>query len=280
MKIKPLTGTGTTTILTAFNEAFSDYVVPLKLTEEQLAGKFRRENINLELSVGAYDRDQLTGFILHGLETRQNGVAAYNAATGVIPSHRGQRLTHRLYEAILPMLQAKGVKAVTLEVITTNTPALKIYQAMGFHISRRLLCYKGKVEFGDAPGSGNVHVLEQIDWDLLKLFWDWEPTWQHAAPAIGRMGGQMITIGYITAGQVVGYACYDPVAHRIAQVAVKPDCRRQGVATALFAYLSARYGPDMSFINVDAAAAETQAFIRKAGLREFIQQYEMVLQLD
>lgn len=90
----------------------------------------------------------------------------------------------------------------------------------------------------------------------------------------------MITIGYITAGQIVGYACYDPVAHRVAQVAVKPDRRRQGIATALLVYLSSRYGPDMSVINVDAAAVETQEFIRKAGLREFIQQYEMVLQLD
>ena len=280
MKIKPLTGTGTTTILTAFNEAFSDYVVPLKLTEEQLGSKFRRENINLELSVGAYDRDQLAGFILHGLETRQNGTAAYNAATGVIPSHRGQRLTHRLYEAILPALRAKGVKEISLEVITTNIPALKTYKETGFQISRRLLCYKGKLELGETRGSGNVHILEHIDWDLLKLFGDWEPTWQHAVPAIGRMGAQMITIGYITAGQIVGYACYDPVAHRVAQVAVKPDCRRQGVATALFAYLSSRYGPDLSVINVDAAAVETQAFIHKTGLREFIQQFEMVLQLD
>lgn len=278
--IKPLTGTGTATILTAFNEAFSDYVVPLKLTEEQLAGKFRRENINLELSAGAYDGDQLAGFILHGAETRQNGTAAYNAATGVIPSYRGQRLTRRLYGAILPTLRAKGVREISLEVITTNIPALKTYKEMGFQVSRRLLCYKGKLELGETRVSDNVQLLEHIDWDLLKLFGDWEPTWQHAAPAIRRMGGQMITIGYITAGQIVGFACYDPVAHRVAQVAVKPDCRRQGIATALFAHLSSRYGPDMSVINVDAAAVETQEFIRKAGLREFIQQYEMVLQLD
>ncbi len=53
-------------ITEVFNLAFSDYIVPLKLTEDQLADKIISDNIKLEYSVGAFENKKLVGFILHG----------------------------------------------------------------------------------------------------------------------------------------------------------------------------------------------------------------------
>ena len=44
-----------------FNLAFSDYIVPLKLTEDQLADKIISDNIKLEYSVGAFENKKLVG---------------------------------------------------------------------------------------------------------------------------------------------------------------------------------------------------------------------------
>lgn len=140
LNLKPLVGIDIATLLETFNEAFSDYIVPMQLTHKQLADKIRKENVYLEMSVGAFDNEKLIGFILHGLETRQGKTVAYNAATGVVPSARGAGLSLRLYDAIVPLLKANGVTAIYLEVITRNTPALKSYEKFGFNISRELLC--------------------------------------------------------------------------------------------------------------------------------------------
>lgn len=122
-------------------------------------------------------------------------------------------------------------------------------------------------------------MLEQLDWGIAKLFWDWEPTWQQSASAVQRMAKQVITIGYMIDGKIAGYACYDLSNQRVIQFAVSPDFRHSGVATSLFAYLSCRYDPMMSVINVDSSAEQTVGFLQKIGLREFIQQFEMVLKL-
>lgn len=50
-------------ILAAFNLAFSDYLISIKLAETQLRHKIWTENIALELSAGAFDDGNLVGLI-------------------------------------------------------------------------------------------------------------------------------------------------------------------------------------------------------------------------
>ena len=51
-------------ILTVFNESFSDYFVPIKISLEQLQTKITSENIQMEISVGAFINNKLVGFIM------------------------------------------------------------------------------------------------------------------------------------------------------------------------------------------------------------------------
>src|SRR5258706_13798692 len=102
-------------LLEAFNRSFSDYIVPLSLTYDQFESKIQIDRIDLELSIGAFENNKLIGFILHGFDVINDQNVAYNAATGVIPEKRGNRLTAKLYEYILPQLRAKKANKIQLE---------------------------------------------------------------------------------------------------------------------------------------------------------------------
>src|SRR5690606_26990641 len=81
----------------AFLAAFADYILPIKITREEFAIKFKREGVEPTFCAGAYHGRQLVGFVLTGLGERQGKPTAYNAGTGVLPEHRGHGLTKQLY---------------------------------------------------------------------------------------------------------------------------------------------------------------------------------------
>lgn len=144
IQIKTLAKTSLEKITGTFNLAFSDYFVPIHLTLEQLSAKMKSDRVNLEYSVGAFEEEELIGFILHGTDIIEDKKVAYNGGTGVIPSKRGKGLTKQMYDFILPRLKEEGIDYLTLEVIFKNIQAIKSYERVGFKIARELKCYKGK----------------------------------------------------------------------------------------------------------------------------------------
>ena len=178
MQIKTLSGVSHEDILSVFNTAFSDYLVPLQLTPEQLATKMKADGTELSLSCGVFEHEQLVAFILHGMDTIKGEKVAYNGGTGVIPGKRGMRLTTKMYEFILPVLVNKGIKRIVLEVITNNVPALKTYQGVGFKTNRELLCYKGdKLDYLQ-KGPAMLKPLENDHRESLESFGEVTPSWQ------------------------------------------------------------------------------------------------------
>ena len=112
-------------ILDCFNLSFSDYSIPFKLSLKQLETKLRTENINKDISIGTFIRNKLIGFVLHGDRIEGVNRIAYNAGTGVIPIERGQKLTRRMYDYIMPTLSKNKFSEVALEVISDNIPAVQ-----------------------------------------------------------------------------------------------------------------------------------------------------------
>ena len=56
MNISTLENTSISDILACFNLSFSDYLIPLQLSEEQLKSKLIADNTNLSKSIGRLDR--------------------------------------------------------------------------------------------------------------------------------------------------------------------------------------------------------------------------------
>jgi ribosomal protein S18 acetylase RimI-like enzyme len=169
MEIKSLKNTEINELVTVFNQSFSDYIVPLKITKEQLENKIKSDNIKLEFSVGAFENNRLIGFILHGFNFVNGNKIAYNAGTGVIPEKRGNKITFKLLEHIIPKLKEQNVTKIKLEVITENEIAFRTYKKIGFEIIRELNCYKGQIN-SKIESKVKIIPLKNYDWELLKSF--------------------------------------------------------------------------------------------------------------
>lgn len=175
-------------ILDCFNLSFSDYLIPLQINHDQLLTKFKAENIDRSISIGAFRNDKLVGLVLHGKKKKEKLTVAYNGGTGVIPRERGQGLTIRMYTYILPKLQSNGIDNVTLEVISNNRAAIKAYEHIGFREARRLNCYKGEILSGSIQTETQIVLIENPNFKLLHDIGEIEPSWQNSNQALLNLG--------------------------------------------------------------------------------------------
>ncbi|MFT3738590.1 MAG: GNAT family N-acetyltransferase [Breznakibacter sp.] len=263
-----------------FNLSFSDYLVPLSLTYEQFQRKLDSENVNLDYSVGAFESGRLVGFVLHFYHEANGRKILYNGATGVIPAHRGQSLTSKMYQYMLLLLRKQGVSSIQLEVLAHNYPAIHIYEKIGFGIARQLKCYRGEsmIENTHVP---YIHIepLSGFVWDIWARFWDFEPTWQNSNQVIERLSSSIKAFGAHHGSTMVGYIIYNTQANRIHQLAVDPVYRRMRIGEMLVQHVVQMYGANLSVINVDAGSVSTMHFLTRLGLENFIDQIDMRMRL-
>ncbi len=278
--IKTLEHTTPDKIVEVFNESFSDYIVPLKLSIAQLENKIQNDGIRLRFSPGAFEGDRLVGFILHGYDMINNKPVIYNAGTGVIPSQRGQKLTSELYSFILPILRSEGVSKIQLEVITGNLPAIRTYQNTGFQITRTLNCYKGSLNPTEAAIDLRIRKLEQYDWPIMQSFWDWLPSWQNSITAAENLRHDNLAYGIYTNETLLGYIIYNPLSKRVQQFAVHKQHRRKGIGSQLFHAISHNIEKEIAIINVEEGSKDTDRFLASIGLNIYVKQYEMELRVD
>lgn len=259
-----------------FHRAFQGYFVPLEMTEEKLQHKIQAERIDLDLSVGAFDGDELVGFILHAKDMINGELTAYNAGTGVLPEYRGKQLTRKMYEYITPKLKDARVTNVLLEVIQQNAGAIKSYEQSGFSIVRHLPCYRGMVKKGKG-----AYAAEEIGYnDTLGLqqYFDWQPTWQNATSTI-QNGGNTRTLGVKENGTLIAALTYTPGSQRLHQLVVHPTMRRKGLGGALLAAMAEGVTTPVLAINIDGGHQPSNDFLQAAGLEPYIPQYEMRMKL-
>lgn len=277
MEVKTLKGIDKKGILKVFNESFSDYFIPFKLTEEQLTSKMVADKINLELSVGSFENGKLNAFILHGFDTINNQKVIYNGGTGVIPEKRGLGLTKQMYLFILPLLEKKGVNKVILEVISKNIQAIKSYEKSGFKALRELDCFKGNFNFQKINKDVEIKKLPNYQWKLMESFWDVRPTWQNSTNVMDELKPGNISLGAFIKNELVGYVIYNPFGKRIQQIATDKGHRQKGIAAALISELTKNYGQTFSVINVDKMSESTGKFFKSIGFGNYLEQLEMEL---
>lgn len=266
-------------LLAVFNVSFSDYIIPFHLTREQLENKIKSDRINLDLSVGAFVNNKLVGFILHGLDIRDNQKIIYNAGTGVVPSQRGKKLTIHLYDFILPKLQNFKIDTIVLEVITENKTAIKTYQNLGFVVARKLNCFKGTLYHKAIKNEYTIKRNETYDWAKIQSFWDFEPSWQNDIQAMEKLKETNALIEIYDAEVLLGYALFNPNTNKIQQFAVHKSFRNKGVGTSLFNEIGKNSSAEIAVINCDDSSITSTKFLEEQGLKNYISQYEMKLVL-
>jgi ribosomal protein S18 acetylase RimI-like enzyme len=272
-------------LLGAFLEAFGDYAVNVgEVTERWLDVRCVKNAVDFDASVGAFDGDRMVGFTLIGIDKRQGERIAYDAATGIVPDHRGQGLARRMFDHALPGLRERGVTSFLLEVLQGNEPAIRAYTRAGFEVVRELRCFELDVEPVRAVAEPPAAILPADRATVLGLRdeIDWLPSWENDFPAIERIPDDLVIFGAFEEGTCIGAVAYTPVLNWIMMLAVRRDRRREGIGTALVRHLAAHLPevvPLVKLNNVDASDGGMLAFLERNGFRHKIDQFEMSLRL-
>ncbi len=85
-------------------------------------------------SVLAFDGDVPVGLVncIEGFSTFKCQPLVNVHDVAVLASHRGQRIAERMLAEAERIARERGACKLTLEVLTGNTPAVKLYQRIGF----------------------------------------------------------------------------------------------------------------------------------------------------
>jgi ribosomal protein S18 acetylase RimI-like enzyme len=275
MRLIELGATPLAILCDAFDRAFADYAVGFGPSAGFLGELMRRRGVRLDLSVGVEDGGELVAFTLNGLGRWHGEPTGYDAGTGVVPGHRGRRLTALMLARTAEVLAAAGATRYLLEVLRSNERAIRAYAGAGFEPTRELGCWRLDAVAGPPPG---LAVSEEAAFEpaVLAAMRDVEPSWQNGDPAIARAGAPRVTLAVRDGAGPIGCAVLFPAAGDLAQLAVAPRARRRGVGRALLFAARARSARPLSILNVDAGDPGIAAFLAAAGAAATVRQLEMI----
>lgn len=265
--------------------AFSNYVVEYQPTQEVLRRMLFIENVQLDLSVGAFDGEKMVGFTINGAGRWNEKATAYDAGTGVLPEYQRRGISRQMFDFILPVLRAEKFEQYLLEVIKENEPAFRLYRDLGFETQRELGVFRQKEFLPVKSRQGGVEVkeLKTLDWELLKSFWSYYPSWQNSIDAIKRGLSQdsivKTILGLFFQGKLIGYGIVFHRSGSVPQIAVSEEYRGYGFGHILINALREKSGKPLSVLNVDTEAEEVMTFLMENNFELLTSQYEMLLKL-
>jgi ribosomal protein S18 acetylase RimI-like enzyme len=260
-----------------FNQAFSDYFVKFSATESYLQQRWKGAGIDFSLSSGVMEEDKLVGFIVNGIRDWNGLKTAFNAGSGVIPSHRGNGLTEKMYQFLRPKFIENGIQSMALEVIQENIKAIHVYEKVGLKIRRGFHCFSGEIKI-DSTNPTQDLVIKEIKnptWELFKSFYDFEPAWESNNLAIKTCQELYSFFGVENNHQLIAFAIVKNENGDIPQFGVHSKFRNQGVGKFLFSHISTLHSSIRSN-NIDASALSVLKFLETIGLKNTVNQYEMV----
>ncbi|MCX2723116.1 GNAT family N-acetyltransferase [Roseibium salinum] len=266
----------------AMNTAFSDYLVPMHMSESRFSQFQRQRGFSARHSFVALKDGRVAAFWFSSPPDRRYGSRAYTLSVGTDPAHRRKGLSRGLLEAVLDVQRAEAASGLQLEVITTNAKAVSAYEKLEFQRHRTLRVYKLQKAALQEANSGRWSIgmleIDELPADEGAYF-DTEPTPQNSRSAMIALSPDVHLVGARHNGRLLGWAAaFEDGA--VAQLAVHRDHRRRGLGKALLSELATRTrGEQLNFVNVDEAAEGLNAFLGGAGAEELLKQFEMRLVL-
>lgn len=274
MQVKSLTSVSFEVIMECFHISFEGYFVKMPTDNAYFKNRWKAAKVDYSLSFGMFDNDKLVGFIINAIDFRNGNKIAYNTGTGVIPSHRGQKIVKSIYDYTIPILKAENIDLCTLEVITKNVGAIKAYENVGFEICKTYHCFNTSFE-NDFDTKIQFEEIEssQFDWSLSKnesLY-----SWDNQQEAIQRnttlsyyyFKNEVAILGYVIINTTTGY---------IAQIEVFSNTSEDYMK--LVKALT-NFNATLKINNIDKSLEYKIEAFKTLNFNNTIDQYEMMLKL-
>ena len=271
MEIKSLANTPIKVIIETLNLAFSDYFVPINFTEEYVNERWTASGVNYEFSFGAFDGEELVGFIIHAINYYGETKVAYNASTGVIPKYRRKGLLSKLYEKAISVLQENGIQKSTLECITKNERAILAYQKVGFKIDRHYHLYKFDWQQEEIEYEFTIEVNSDFSFQDFTHLKNYNPSIENQNHCLEKYKDNLISISVLDNKEIVAYLIFHKTSKRIHRLGVKEN-KWNIFGEILFSGLpSGNY----NIINIDSENKEMYDFFQQMNFENYIDQYDM-----
>jgi ribosomal protein S18 acetylase RimI-like enzyme len=257
------------------NRGFADYVVPIELDAVELHQMVVQDGIDVSSSRVVYHDGQAAGIAL----IARRGWTSRLAAMALVPAARGAGVGSWLMDRLIDEARARGERAMALEVIEQNTPAVWLYRRSGFRTVRRLVGYAASPPHdGVETGEDGHAALHEIDIRELarnvNLGGLCDLSWQVSAESLALMGPPNVAYRLDEAFVLLS----DPEASLVAVRAllVAPQARQQGQAMRLLRALLARY-PRKTWRVPALCPEEAGGPFERAGFeRGSLSQFQMI----
>ena len=285
MDFKPLNNSTLKEIWQAFNDAFSDYEVPIQMPYEKFRKMGKRRGLNLDISLGAYECKKLVGFVGNASGIWNGKKTIYDCFTGIINDYKGKGLGKTLLDKSIIRSKELGFEQYLLEVITTNEKAYKLYASKGFKIVRQFDVYSSpceKIGFStNDQWNLNIRTTKSPDWDKLKAFWDIEPSWQNSIESVVRAKDAFEIFVAYDNEKCLGYLILETETGDISQLAIDKFHRTKGIGSSLLkrATENRKEGFKLSLLNIDSDYKPFSCFMRNHEISLMVKQYEMIFEL-
>jgi GNAT superfamily N-acetyltransferase len=268
----PAAGLSLDALADLFTRSFADYFYPGITSTQTLARRVASENIDLLRSLVLRVDGEPAGVAL----LARRGERAWCGGFGVTLPYRGKGHAHALAEALIEEARESDAARFSLEVLTRNERALRVYERAGLRIARRLLILSWRPDDSWAPDPHDT--LDQADPADLVLnhfaaLHPAPPAWQRE-PAALLVLPELYGLALRERGETLAYA----IAQGEGALRLQDFAARDPAAAArLIAALQARSG-GITSVNEPAESPLTPAFLR-AGFVVADEQHEMTIEL-
>jgi ribosomal protein S18 acetylase RimI-like enzyme len=278
-----------------WNKGFEHYFVPVSLTVDTFVQRTANEGISLDLSVVAFDGEIPVGFVANGFRTHLGQKIAWNGGTGVIPDYRGKGIGKLLIEQSIRLYREQGVHLATLEAISENERAIRLYENMGYQIADRLLILQMTDElpiqaFASISRKSHSFTLKKAspaELAFAPIYRNdraWQTQWE------SLRSGELVLAYDHNSGRAIGYSLYKRTYNEQGECSAITLFQCETVpgidndTTIIAAMLSEVYAPHAGeckrmTMNLPSSSSLAIEAIQRAGFSLQMEQVYMVQQL-